>query len=159
MCVRAHRSKDVLRFPPIQRHRYYRLKQAFFPACFNAARMAAASLVACLAVPTLAGGWWLWGFSLRTVGALAWGGTLCALCWLLGSAALEAVMTERLRPDDYSDENAVEAMMACLAGQKVGRHTLRPSTSAAIAPLACTGEQLWALPRNARPCAPRCGAV
>lgn len=93
-------------FPAVQRHRYFRLKQRLPLAAAHAARLAAAAFLGAAATAALRarGGGGSGGAALTlggSAGALL-AGWLCALCWLMGAAALEVVFTERLRPDDYS---------------------------------------------------------
>jgi nucleoporin NDC1 len=115
----ACRSQDILLFPSVQRHRYFRIKQRLPGAAAQAAKLTAAAFAGAAATALLRGGGTAgWPLSLAgTAGALL-GGSLCAFCWLMGAAALEVVFTERLRPDDYSDRDVLAAMSACLGGKK-----------------------------------------
>jgi hypothetical protein len=43
---------------------------------------------------------------------------LCAFFWLMGAATLEAVLTERLRPDDYNSRDPLAELTLCLGGKR-----------------------------------------
>ena len=115
----ACRSQDVLLFPSVQRHRYFRIKQRLPGAAAQAAKLTAAAFSGAAATTLLRGGGTAgWPLSLPGAAGALLGGSLCVFCWLIGSSALEVVFTERLRPDDYSDRDALAAMSACLGGKK-----------------------------------------
>lgn len=124
----VHCSQDVLAFPSVQRHRYFRMKQRLPRAAVQAAQLAAAAF-SCAVTTSLLRSNVLGEASPGASGApLTLGGgtaallagALCTFCWLMSSAALEVVFTERLRPDDYSDRDVLRAMVACLAGKRGG---------------------------------------
>lgn len=107
------RGQDVLLFPAVQRHRYFRLKQRLPTAAAHAARLAAAAFAGAAATAVVrarALGSAPPPLTLGGSAAALLAGWLCAFCWLAGTAALEVVFTERLRPDDYSDRWAAAGM-------------------------------------------------
>lgn len=118
------RSQDVLQFPAVQRHRYFRLKQRLPAAAAAAAKLAAAAF-ACAAATAAARARALgpaavaaWPPTLAGSAAALLAGTACAFCWLAAAAALEVVFSERLRPDDYADREPLAAQAACLSGKR-----------------------------------------
>lgn len=107
-------SRDILAFPSIQRHRYFRIKQqipvatphAFIIALVGCIGGTAASLLAGYGTP-----------SLQAALPVLATSTFCTLCWLVGTVAFEVVFTERLRADDYGGKDALQAMEICLGGK------------------------------------------
>lgn len=118
----AHRSLDVLLFPTVQRHRYFRIKQRLAGAAAQAAKLAllafALAAAVALACKRARGAAVAPPLALDSAAATLLVGSLCAFCWLMAAAALEVVFTERLRPDDYSDREVLAAMAASLAGKR-----------------------------------------
>jgi hypothetical protein len=77
------RSQDVICFPPIQRHRYFRLKRRLPSLAARAARNA--SLACALALGAdLALGRGVLSVLLRAALGAWLAATLCSFCWLLG---------------------------------------------------------------------------
>jgi nucleoporin NDC1 len=107
-------SRDILTFPSIQRHRYFRIKQQL-PSTFpHAAFLGISSYLLGSLLSTLT------GRGLPTVGSafpVITASTLCLLCWLIGTIAFEVVFTERLRPGDYGMTDCLKAMEVCLDGR------------------------------------------
>jgi nucleoporin NDC1 len=107
-------SRDILAFPSIQRHRYFRIKQQLPSTLPHAAFLALSgyilgslfSILAGRGAPSLGA-----AFPVISVSAL------CTLCWLVGTIAFEVVFTERLRPDDYGTKECLRAMEVCLEGR------------------------------------------
>jgi hypothetical protein len=123
---RLCRSQDVLAFPSVQRHRYFRLKQRLPAAAARAATLAPAALAAAAATAALRahalGSPMAAALPLSAGGAVAalLAGFLCTFCWLAASATVEVVFSERMRPDDYSQRDELGAMAASLSGKKGG---------------------------------------
>lgn len=108
-------SRDILAFPSIQRHRYFRIKQQLPSTLPHAALLAMSGYLLGSLLSILA------GRGLPTIGAafpLITSSMLCLLCWLVGTIAFEVVFTERLRPDDYGMTDCLKAMEICLDGRK-----------------------------------------
>jgi len=108
-------SRDILAFPSIQRHRYFRIKQQLPSTLPHAAFLAISGYLLGSLLSILA------GRGLPTIGAafpVITASTLCLLCWLVGTIAFEVVFTERLRPDDYGMRDCLKAMEICLDGRK-----------------------------------------
>ncbi|GAB4816254.1 hypothetical protein N2152v2_003300 [Parachlorella kessleri] len=106
-------SHDVVRLPPIQRHRYFRLKRRLPALAASALRHASLALALALGADLALGRGRL---SVAPAGAMAsWlAASLCCLCWLLGVAVLDVVLSERLRPEDYPSKDVLGAMLACI---------------------------------------------
>ncbi|KAG2433562.1 hypothetical protein HYH02_012679 [Chlamydomonas schloesseri] len=103
------RGCDVLSYPVLQRHRWFRLKERIPLAVLTAIHTAAAALGLALLLrqslllhPRLLYGW-----------GVAAG--LCSLCWALGGSLLQLVFTERLQLARPGDADANSPLLAELA--------------------------------------------
>lgn len=110
--VTIYFSLDVLYFPAIQRHRYFRAKQAVPWVMKHAFFIVLSSFLVCVLTGER--------FQVATWIPLFKAGMQCALCWQASAAALQIVMTERLKPDDYSSRDSMKGMTACLQGARGG---------------------------------------
>jgi nucleoporin NDC1 len=108
-------SRDILAFPSIQRHRYFRIKQQLPSTLPHAAVLAISSYILGSVLSIVAGGG---APNLATAFHLITTSTLCLLCWLIGTITFEVVFTERLRPDDYGTRDCLKAMELCLDARK-----------------------------------------
>lgn len=159
MLFAPSRNTDVLVFPSIQRHRYFRIKQRLPWAAGRALQLASVAFAAAMLTCATAGQ--LGGSSgtrrlLRLAAAPApavaalLAGALCAFGWLAGAAVLEVVLTERLRPDDYCDRDVLGAMAACLSGGKgplmrdLALHDLSLLATADVSAAAWRRQEVWA---------------
>jgi nucleoporin NDC1 len=108
-------SRDIVTFPSIQRHRYFRIKQQVPYAVPHAALLSITSYILGSVLSVVAG---RGAPSLGAAVPLITTSALCLLCWLAGTIAFEVVFTERLRPDDYGSKDCLKAMEACLDNSK-----------------------------------------
>ncbi|PNH06060.1 hypothetical protein TSOC_007626 [Tetrabaena socialis] len=109
-CSYLVRGCDVLSYPPLQRHRWFRLKERLPAALrtaayttFTALALAAAAHRSLLLQPRLLYGW-------------AVSGLLCALCWSVGGALLQLVFSERLHLARLGDPDPNAPLLAELVG-------------------------------------------
>lgn len=118
LCYNAHLSyysRDRLRFPTIQRHRYHRIKTQLPHAVLHAFALATIGL--CIAVTTyplvqnLNDGRIPCNVDVLVV---AW---LLVTCWIVATVCVETVFTERLAPGDYPEGDRLEVMNKCLRGE------------------------------------------
>ncbi|GLC39723.1 hypothetical protein PLESTB_000439100 [Pleodorina starrii] len=108
-CSHLLRGMDVLAYPALQRHRWFRLKERVPAALLAAAASAAVALAASVAArqslllhPRLLFGW-------------AVSGTLCGLGWVLGGALLQIVFSERMQLAQFGDADPNAPLLAELA--------------------------------------------
>lgn len=103
-CVHLYStSRDVLRFPPIQRHRYFRIKQSLPEALRTAVLVSAVAtglqLLATLMLPQLAA-----SFSFANLWTAALGSVGLTFCWAAGHNVLHVVSTDRLVFDSRDED-------------------------------------------------------
>lgn len=107
-------SRDIIVFPSVQRHRYFRMKQQLPSTIPHAALLAISGYILGSVLSIAAGrGAPSFGAAFPLISA----STLSTLCWLAGTIAFEVVFTERLRPDDYGSKDCLKALEICLDGR------------------------------------------
>ncbi|EFJ42868.1 hypothetical protein VOLCADRAFT_121485, partial [Volvox carteri f. nagariensis] len=109
-CNHLLRGHDVLAYPVLQRHRWFRLKERVPGALLAAATSTAVALAFSIAIrhslllrPSLLYGW-------------AISGMLCSLGWVLGGSLLQIVFSERLHLAKFGDPDPNAPLLLELAG-------------------------------------------
>lgn len=112
-------SRDVLVFPNVTKHRWYRWKDRLVPICQRMVPISVLSYFVYAMLMQLTGGAAAHdGSRAGWILSVVVYSSMLLLLWSLGDSMTDIIMSERLRIGDYDSKKVLEAMQDCLDGKR-----------------------------------------